>query len=241
MNYTYPKSYIVKSVDSQMSLLNKLFGIKKLSGYEIPENMSEGVFAIPHWKLIGTTYNDAVIKVLEEIKAFRPSYDWRNGHWSADYLRQLPVKEQFWSSQKEEIILIFAQFGQSHAGESVEIVRSKAKSTELPFGIYEVGIMLLMHPERLQDKNDLWMDCPGDQYSYSGDGVFECAPYFGFCDGMVKFDAGDVSDVYGDCGSASGLVLQSLVSGNLGVSDVLDLDHAISRVKEAGYVVYKPV
>lgn len=126
MKYTYPKNYKVKSVDRQLEILQSLFDfpIGTKADDPIEEIKSEGLFAIPHWKLLGSTYNEAVSKVLETIKSSRPAYDWRSGNWSEKYLRQLPVKEAFWNAQKEEIIIISAQFGLVHAGDSVETART---------------------------------------------------------------------------------------------------------------------
>lgn len=240
MKYTYPKNYKVNTINNQMITLKGLFGIKNLSKPFSPENTSEGLFAIPHWKLLGSTYNEAVSKVLEAIKSSRSAYDWGSGNWSEKYLRQLPIKEAFWNVQKEEIIIISAQFGLAHAGDSVETVRAVRGNNilgELPFGIYEVGIMLLTHPERLQNYADLWIDCPGDEYSFSGDGVFGYAPSFKFDDGDVLFVAHDVSNAHGDYGSASGSVSQPLETRSLGSFESLTLDAAILKVKEAGYKV----
>lgn len=190
MIYTYPKTYKNKLVSKQLEILKKAFPeVKKWKGsIDVDESiMTEGIFIIPNPKLFGT-YNQAVLAVIEALKKSRSAYDYRDGKWTAQYLKQLPLKEQFWSTQ-EDIIVLGAQFGQKHAGTSVQDVRNSLELKELPLGIYEVGIMLLTHPERLQDFNDLFIDCPGDEYSYSGDGVFSRAPIFCF-NGGLEFGAG---------------------------------------------------
>lgn len=240
MNYTYPKQYKIRKIKDQVKLLENLLGIKTAALFYLDSGVGEGLFAIPHWKLLGSTYNDAVLKVMEVIKKQRSCYDYRSGNWTADYLRQLPIKEKWWNEQEEKIIVISAQFGQEHAGESVESVRKALKSAELPLGIYECLIMLLTHPERLQDYNDLCIDCPGDEYSWDADGAFSKAPILSFGGGEGKFDTRGVSHACGRCGSASGLVPQSsLDTGTLAPSESFNLESAIKIVKENGYKVIK--
>lgn len=223
MNYTYPKNYKNKPVTEQLKTLKTLFSEVKNAKGEIDlatELEAGGQFIIPNPKLFGT-YNEAVKKVLEALKSSRACYDWKEGKWGIEYLKQLPVKEQFWSKQ-EDMIVIGAQFGQQHAGHSVDKVRDNLKSNELPFGIYEVGIMLLTHPERLQSYNDLWIDCPGDEYSFSGDGVFSRAPFFGFYGDGLEFGTYGVSYAYGCYGSASGFGPQPLENRTLDTSCPLE-------------------
>lgn len=240
LKYTYPRSYACKQVSAQFDILRAAF--PKLPDLNLEQETSkngEGIFAIPHWKLIGTSYTDAVFKIMAKLKESRLTYDWRNGNWSEEYLKQLPVKETFWNSQTEGIVLISVQFGQKHAGESVQTVRGALEKNELPLGIYECLIMLLTHPERLQSYDDLWIDCPGDEFAPVGGGVFACAPRLHFSDDGVGFDAKGVSDAVEFYGSASGFVPQPLETGSLESSESFSLESAIAVVKNAGYKVYK--
>lgn len=251
MNYTYPKNYKNKPVTEQLKTLKAIFPEIKNTKGEIDlatEIETEGQFIIPNPKLFGT-YNEAVAKVLEALKSSRTCYDWREGKWGIEYLKQLPVKEQFWSKQ-EDMIVISAQFGQQHAGESVKTVRESTQDNELPFGVYEVGIMLLTHPERLQSYDDLFIDCPGDEYSYSGDGVFSKAPIFNFYGGELLFGTYVVSDARDNYGSASGFGPQALETRPLDTSCSLEtsatetLDdvaehEAIALLKDRGFKITK--
>lgn len=246
MSYTYPKNYKVRSVSNQFKTLKKHFPSMPSvdMGKKSVKGVGEGTFLIPHWKLLGSTYTEAVEKVMNAIKSSRSWYDYRNGNWGPKYLKQLPLKETFWNRQKEEIIFLSAQFGQKHAGESVETVHKGLESTELPFGLYECLIMLLTHPERLQSYDDLWIDCPGDEYSWGGDGVFSGAPGLNCHDGRVDFGAKDVSSADGYYGSASGFVPQALDARTVDAlesSGSFTLERAISAVKEAGYKVIKEI
>lgn len=237
MKYTHPKNYKVKSIIEQYELLKKTFDLKA-DLEELPGGIAEdceGVFVIPHWNLIAPNYNDAVKIVMKKLKETRECYDWRNENWGAEYMRQLPIKESWWIT-KSGVVLLSAQFGLHHAGESVQQVRSALKTNELPLGIYETGIMLLTHPQRLQVSSDLWIDCPGDEYSWGALGAFSKAPCFGF-HGKLRFGTRDVSGVLDYFGSASGFVPQSLDTRSLDTYESLTL--AIETVKSAGYKVIK--
>jgi hypothetical protein len=71
---------------------------------------------------------------------------------------------------------------------------------EYGLGAFAVGIMLLTHPERLMNYDDLYVDCAGDEYAPEADGDFSHAPFFRFDDDRVKFLAywfGNARDNYG--------------------------------------------
>ena len=103
------------------------------------------------------------------------------------------------------LLIIAAQFGLRHRGRSVRRARVVMEDTtsEVGLGAFAVGIMILTHPIRLQDYNDLWIDCAGDEFSRDGDGDFSKTPYFEFDDVRVEFGTYDVSVVHDHYGSAS--------------------------------------
>lgn len=242
MKYTYPEEYTPRSVEDQWKILTNLF--PKLKKKKLPiewpaiPDGAESLFVIPHWKLIGATYNDAVIAVLAKIKESRPFYNWRDGQMGEQYLRQTPEKVAFWD-EAAQIVLMPAQFGQNHAGMSVKTVQETKKPTELLLGAYEVSLMLLTHPERLQSYDDLWIDCAGDEFSPDGDGVFSKAPNLYFSGAQARFSTRDVSDAFGHFGSASGFVPQPLASRIIDAVDSLTLDRAVEICKENGLEVFK--
>lgn len=236
--YTYPKSYKNKSIKDQWKLLQKIFPILKDKHLPDTEPVStEGTFVIPNYNLFGS-YNDAVATVMKALTSTRFTYDWRSGNWGPSYLQQTARKETMWNSQGD-VMVLGAQFGQKYAGKSVKSVTASYETNEVGFGIYEVLIMLLTHPERLQSYNDLWIDCPGDEYSPGGNGVFSYAPRLRFRDGQVGFGAGVLSSANRYYGSASGFVPQPLATGTLDTSESLTLDRAIQTVKEAGYKIIR--
>jgi len=107
-----------------------------------------------------------------------------------------------------DILVVAAQFGLRHRGRSVRRAREVFMDNEFGLGAFEIGCMILTHPERLQHFDDLWIDCTGNEYSYNGNGVFSRAPYFHFHDGNAGLNAGWVNGAYEHYGSASGFLLQ---------------------------------
>lgn len=179
----------------------------------IPAN-AEGHFAFPHWSKVAETYQLAVEKVLDLLdKAYGGKFtNYRKGALGPKNLRETSKKvramETLQQSQNADIILVPAQFGIRHRGRSVRRARAVMGGNEFGLGAYEIGIMLLTHPDRLKHLDDLWVDCSGDEYSPGAGGGFECALRFEFDGGGLKFRCSRVGCA-GDCyGSASGVLPQ---------------------------------
>jgi hypothetical protein len=68
--------------------------------------------------------------------------------------------------------------------------------------------MLLTHPEREVQWEQLHVDCAGDEFAPDADGDFSDAPIFGFDGGKVKFYADWFGNAHGSYGSASAFVSQ---------------------------------
>jgi hypothetical protein len=213
-SYGYPKSYKPKGITEQTNILRQLFsGIgyadEKLAEQPLPAN-TEGWFAIPRWQSVAETYEEAVKKVLDLIKKQRKGkfYNWREGRLGAQYLRQhertVKKLEALADQQKGyDILVVACQFGLHHRGRSVRRAREVFTANEFGLGAFEVGCMLLTHPERLQDYDDLWIDCAGDEYAPDADGDFSYAPCFDFDEGEVRFGTYWFDDASSGYGSAS--------------------------------------
>lgn len=171
-----------------------------IEGEVLPPN-AEGRFLIPDWRLIAKMYPEAVQKVLDKIKEVRGSlYNYRDGSIDEAHLRQHAKKEEMFRQLAEaqsghDLRVIAAQFGLRHRGKSVRRARVVMFGGECGLGAFEIGIMLLTHSERLENVDDLWIDCAGDEFSPDGVGDFSKASCFKFCDDRVSFGA------YGVCGS----------------------------------------
>ncbi|HAL50607.1 MAG: hypothetical protein UU40_C0013G0003 [Candidatus Uhrbacteria bacterium GW2011_GWD2_41_121] len=171
----------------------------------------EGPFALLRWQLLAKTYGEAVERVLAELsKTLGGKFvNYIKGKLRSDHLRESAKKaaafEAIAEAQKGHAVLVVpAQFGIRHRGRSVRRARAVMGSGEFGLGAFEIGIMLLTHDNRLQDLNDLWIDCAGDEYSYDAVGQFLDAPIFYFSDGELELGTGRVSDPLVSYGSVSG-------------------------------------
>ncbi len=177
---------------------------------------AEGWFAIPNWKknpkIFGSTYSEAVQTILNAIeKAYKGKFwNYRKGEVDEQHLRRSARSQEYWDKLIEaqgnpDILIIAAQFGIRHRGRSVRRARVIMEDTpgEVGLGSFAVGIMVLMHPERLKNCDDLWIDLAGDEWSPDADGDFSGATFFHFYDGRVRFDARHVGNAYDYYGSAS--------------------------------------
>lgn len=218
-SFIYRSGYKPKGITEQTNILRRLFpGIgfvdEKIAEQQLPPR-AEGWFAIPRWQSVAKTYNEAVQKALDLIKEQCKGKfcNQREGKLGEQNLRQhkltLEKLEELGEQQKGyDILVVAAQFGFRHRGRSVRRTREVFTGNEFGLGAFEIGCMILTHPERLQEVDALWINCAGDEYAApDGDGDFLQSPCFEFCRG-VKFDSLFVCHVHGGRGSASGFLSQ---------------------------------
>ena len=97
-------------------------------------------------------------------------------------------------------------FGQFYGGFSPRNARETAiRRQELPLCTAQVGSLLAVMPERLVAYEDLWIDVPGDEYSWCAGGRWALSLCFDFDDAELGFDANDAGDARGYSGSVVGL------------------------------------
>ncbi|MCX6786953.1 MAG: hypothetical protein NTY93_00265 [Candidatus Kaiserbacteria bacterium] len=218
-SYGYLSGYKPKGITEQTNILRQLFpGVgfadEKLAERPVPAN-AEGWFAIPKWQTIAPTYGEAVEKVLAKISETRKGKfkNWREGNLGRDYLKQTAKTEKVFQTLGDEqkdhdILVVAAQFGLRHRGRSVRRAREVMQVNEFGLGAFAVGIMLLTHPERLMNYDDLYVDCAGDEYAPEADGGFSYAPFFCFHDGEVGFGASWFVNAFDNYGSSSAFLPQ---------------------------------
>lgn len=221
-----------KSLAEQCNALRQLFPGISFANHDyiaaiekgevtLPQN-AEGWFAIPNWvknsQLFGATYKEAVLKVLDTIKQTRNGqfHNYREGQINEQCLRQSVHTREFLAQLATaqgdpDILIVPAQFGLRHRGRSVRRARMVMVDTGIEFGlgVFAVGCMLLTHPERLQNCNNLWLDASGDEYNNLGaDERFTNAPCLHFRGGEVGFGWGAFDYASKHFGSVSGFVPQ---------------------------------
>lgn len=195
--YTKPDT-ILEQAETLSRLFNEYqlgFPNTNVPKSKLPEG-AEGWFAIPRWQLIAPTYGEAVERVIELLisKAYGLRFENLNeGRLGPKNLRQSTKSVGMWEKlekeQKSDILVIPAQFGVRHRGRSVRRARAVMSKTEFGLGAFAVGVMLLTHPHRFQNKDDLFIDCAGDesQDPLYPDLSFEDAPCFVLLAGTRRF------------------------------------------------------
>jgi len=210
-NYAYPEGYKVKSFAEQTNILRQFFpGIgfadEKLAERPVPAG-AEGWFAIPKWQMLAPIYGEAVEKVFAAIKRslYGGFYYPNDNQFRMKNLRRhgksVKVFQKLCDEQKDfGILVVAAQFGLRHRGRSVRRVREVFAANEFGLGTFAIGIMLLTHPEREVQWEQLHIDCADDEF-VSGSPVF----YF---DSVFKFHIRQSDDALEHCGSASAFLPQ---------------------------------
>ena len=223
-SYTYPPEYTYKPLSEQIAILLKHFPqlnveqtnefiAKVLPTLQLPAG-AEGWFAIPRPDKIAPTYGEALEKVLQIIDSSRRFQNYRKGELGPDRLRQHARTVQYLNkigeTQTGDILVIPCQFGMKYRGKSIRRARELLnKITEFGLGAFQVGCMLITHPDRAVRAEELDMDCAGDEYDPSADGAFSCSLYFSFNDSQLKFYSyGWVGSACGSFGSVSGFLPQ---------------------------------
>lgn len=228
-SYGYLSGYKPKGLNEQCNRLRTLFPgigfcnqdlLKEIEKGEVKlPKYAEGWFAIPNWikntQIFGANYSGSLLKVFDTIKKTRNGnfYNYREGQIDEKHVRQSVRTKEFWQKLSEDqgnpdILIVSAQFGIRHRGRSVRRACEIFLENEFGLGAFAIGIMILTHPERLQNYDDLWIDCSGDEFSSVADDDFSRAFYFEFYGGKVGFHSGWISDARSRYGSASGFLSQ---------------------------------
>jgi hypothetical protein len=192
----YPQTYRVRPIEAQVTDLRKLFPSlgdcnEKLARRLLPEG-AEAWFAIPRWQALAPTYNEAVEIMLGVLATKRRFSNRVLGKLSEKFLRQSErskLAEEILADQQQgcDILIVAAQAGKLHRGCSARRTRVAMAGNEFGLGVFAIGCMLLMHPERLSHPDALMVDCGGDEYSVRGDNSFDRVPLFDYDMSGIEF------------------------------------------------------
>ena len=229
-NYMYPKEYKgPKPIVDQVKAIAKIFGLDPSQSLKFARNLpalpdgAEGWFAIPsvdalakkHFPEVtdpAQKYCQVVQLVNVKITASRLFYNYLERQITLAQLRvharTAHALDLIAETQKGDILIIAAQLGMRHRGKSVRRAREVFQTNEFGLGAFATGIMLLTHPEREVQWEQLHVDCPGDEFAPKADGTFSHALIFFFNDGKVKFAASRLGYADRNYGSASAFLPQ---------------------------------
>lgn len=185
-SYGYPKGFWILSVQEQVEALLKHFPdldasyVTELASRDLPEG-AEGWAVIPKLDKVGETYHDGLAKVLEILGEHQKFKNWREGELSSKHLQLTDKTKQSYrklNEQPGDFWVFPFQFGKRWRGRSVRRARVCFGEAEFGLGSYEVAVLLLTHPARIQE-GYLNIDCGGVEYSPSADGgFFSCLGFF---------------------------------------------------------------
>jgi len=176
---------------------------------------AETWFAIPRWKLVAGTYAKAVEKVLNKLQYARGDLDFSGRiKFLSQHEHTIKKFEEISNQQNGySILVIAAQFGWRHRDRSVQKVREIFTENEFGLGAFEIGCMILTHPDRFFSDADLWILCSGNECNLPGDiPIFTGdIPIFIGHRGKLKFDGGSpstigIKEAYSFYGSPTGFV-----------------------------------
>jgi hypothetical protein len=217
--YSYPIGYAPKEISDQAAILERAFPRlmikdKRLFLDSLPPG-AEARFIFPYWKRVASIYGGAVQRALELLKEQRQGrfYNWRVG--ALEKFRQNRLTDNmllaFWNRQGEgvnsDFLVVPAQFALRYRNRSIEEAREAFVDGEFGLGAFEVGCMLLTHPERLVSYADLWIDCPGDEFSFYGSPDFSSSSNFSIgARNLLEFNTGLAGSPSNHYGSVSGFL-----------------------------------
>ncbi len=206
----YPQAYAPRTLPEQALRLRDAFPRLGAVVPPAPPTLPAGAeawFLIPDWRRVTSTYNTAVTDALAALGASRSTSFSRIERLGPSSLRlharTAEMSQRLPALGDSGLLLVAAQFGIRHRGRSVRRSRAQFADHEFGLGAFAVAAMLLTHPERIAQFDQLYLDCPGDEYSASDEQQFSEAPYFRFLDGRLAFGTSwyGTSDAY--FGSAS--------------------------------------
>lgn len=218
--YTYPPEYKTLNIVDQVTALQKISAFAELDATWI---LNEGQdwydsLNLPDWvenPLVYVWYEslggyhvalDLIIKTITEERGF---YNYCKNPLTPGYLRQNKATREaeirLKTYQPGDFLIVPSQAGNRWGNYPVCEVRELYDNGEFGLGAVAVGCLILSHPNRLVDCEELDMDCPGDEIEErDSDFRFGRAPGFRFFDNKVKLGAGLVNIPDERFGSVSG-------------------------------------
>ncbi len=198
---SYPVTYTgPNNIFSQLKIIENIFGLNMSQGIKfasnLPElpNKAEGWFAIPKVSAVankffpeitdsGEQYCRAIKFLFKKLTKCQELHMYGQEKITPDHLRPNMYTQNFMGDlelkQSGDVLIIPAQFGLLHKGKSIETARDEFALNEFGLSTFAVSCMLLTHPNRFTDWEDLPVDSAGDELAPEADGNFSEA--FNFC------------------------------------------------------------
>lgn len=176
----YGRTHEIKPLLDQFNALEYFFGVstgralgtgamvfhlKSIQSYLYMRRQAEGLFLIPRWQLIADTYSQALSLIFCIMRNQFPLDIKLNSSLVVRKQETQDAFEKIGESQKGYPYLVIpAQLGKRHGGRSTRSAIDSYTGSEFGLGLYELGCILLTHPNLLDSAKTLFVRCPGDQY-----------------------------------------------------------------------------
>lgn len=219
----YPKGWTMPSLAVQAECLVSFFPGINLQGSNVSEKRTvpkgaDGLVLLPTLRFLGKFFNiadpygagyGAIIEQLCELLLKQRNgafLNHRKGELTEAYVRlYADVRERLEKLESEapgDVLVLPVSLGKLYAGWSARAARWEAlDQDQLPLGAAHVACLLLVMPERLTAYEQLWLDCPGDEYDWGAGGRWSCSLGFNFYDDQLRLGAGVACFAFGRCGS----------------------------------------
>lgn len=174
-DYVYPKKFgsLPKPVMDQFAILHGAFPehLSLFNGWknaQRPQN-ADGWYVIPYWRAVAKTRADAcmrMVSLLQRQRNFNVSdacrdFDARSVRLNSHTEDALDLIHRQQGSAG--MLVIPAQFGIAHRGESPDKATETLTRTEFNLGVFEGLAMLYTHPPRLEYKERHWIGLGGEE------------------------------------------------------------------------------
>ncbi len=221
-NYGYPEGFRIRTSQEQVETLLEHFPnldashVQELANGELPED-AEGWAVIPKPDKVGENYQKALEAVLNLITIYCEFKNFREGNLTDKHMQLTEKTAKGHSKLNEQpgdFWVVPFQFGIRHCGKSVRRARVVFTEVEFGLGAYEIAILLLTHPDRIE-ANYLNIDCAGVEYSPNADGDFFTCLDFGWFgnDKRIGLYYYRTDDTYDKWSSASAFLLPAVAKG----------------------------
>jgi len=179
------------------------------SGILIPERAT-GLVAVPKDNLIGNTYLEAVNWLITEFartsgRVLQLEHDFGPGK-----LVELPyTRQMMWAlaaQQPGDFVLFAAQLGESFRHVPVRDAQTimtrppEDGRTEFGLRLFDVGCILLSHPDLLSAPEELYIECGGDRCTTGQHRALQGSPHFEHAGPKTRLGASPIkcsSEYYG--------------------------------------------
>lgn len=167
----------LKSIEEQIHILRKIFPTLGPANRGICTAIANHKATLPwrstdwfasfHWSKVGATFPEALSRVLNLLSGlygnrFMDSLGLDN---LKEGVRKIASMDLLGQIQGTDILIFPAQFGRLYQFTPVDKSREMMQQEEFGLGIFDVSLMLLVHPERLQYLTRRGMYCAGDEYA----------------------------------------------------------------------------